>query len=166
MARREEGEGTMLQTMAKATRFGVEIRGAAGAEVLDVFGAPMTVLADGAADGMFVGLQVVPPGYFVPPHVHEEGDETFYILDGHLTLLGPAGERSAGPGDLVMLPAAMPHGFRNDGATPSRSLVLCRPGLRLAEMFRHFDRAGKAAPGGLRPDEIAAICAQYGVRMG
>jgi hypothetical protein len=33
-------------------------------------------------------------------------------------------------------------------------------------MFRHFDRAGRAAPGGLMPPEIGAICAQYGVNMG
>jgi hypothetical protein len=32
-------------------------------------------------------------------------------------------------------------------------------------MFRHFDRAGRTARGGLTPQEITAIAAQYGVRM-
>jgi hypothetical protein len=43
---------------------------------------------------------------------------------------------------------------------------MARPGLQALEMFRHFDRAGRAATGGLTPSDIAAICAQYGVSMG
>ena len=135
----------------------------AAREVLDVFGARMEVLGEA---GMFAAEHVVPPGYLVPPHAHEADDEMFWMLDGRLTLLGPEGERVARAGDCVHLPRGSVHGFRNDEAADVRFLVICTPGVQAAEMFRHFDRAGRAAPGGLTPPEIVAICAQYGVHMG
>ena len=135
-------------------------------EVLDVFGAAMVVKADPAALGLFLGENVVPPGFLVPPHIHAGEDEVFHILEGELTLLGAAGERRVGPGATAHLPAGSRHGFRNDTAAPVRFLVVVHPGLQAAEMFRHLDRAGRAAPDGLTPQEIAAICAQYGVSMG
>ncbi|MFT8242909.1 cupin domain-containing protein [Roseomonas sp. BN140053] len=139
---------------------------AGSGEVLDVFGGSMVVKADPTRHGLFLGEHVVPPGYAVPPHVHAGDDELFFVLDGELTLLGAAVERRVGPGDTVQLPGGSRHGFRNDTAAAVRFLVMARPGLQTAEMFRHFDRAGRAAPGGLTPPEIIAICAQYGVEMG
>ncbi len=134
-------------------------------EVLDVFGASMVVKADPAEFGFFLADHVVPPGYFVPPHIHADEDEVFFILDGELTLLDGTGERHIGPGGTVHFPEGSQHGFRNDTAEPVRFLVALRPGLQSLEMFRHFSRAGRAAPGGLTPSEIVAICAQYGVEM-
>lgn len=135
-------------------------------EVLDVFGATMVVRADPAELGLFLGEHVVPPGFFVPPHVHAEEDEVFHILDGDLTLLDAEGERRVGPGATVHLPAGSRHGYRNETTSPTRFLVMIRPGLQGLEMFRHFDRAGRALPSGLTPREIIGICAQYGVAMG
>lgn len=102
----------------------------------------------------------------VPPHIHADEDEVFFILEGELTLLDEAGERRIGRGATAQLPKGGLHGFRNDTAAPVRFMVALRPGLQGLEMFRHFDRAGRAAPGGLTPPEIMAICAQYGVTMG
>jgi hypothetical protein len=42
--------------------------------------------------------------------------------------------------------------------------VIAQPGVQLAEMFRHFDRAAKRAP--LEPADIMAIAAEYGVSFG
>ncbi len=90
----------------------------------------------------------------------------FHILDGDLTLLDAEGERRVGPGATVHLPAGSRHGYRNDTKSLTRFLVMIRPGLQGLEMFRHFDRAGRALPSGLMPGEIIGICAQYGVAMG
>ncbi|WP_171070002.1 cupin domain-containing protein [Methylobacterium terricola] len=139
---------------------------AGGGEALNVFGAAMVVKAEPARHGLFVGEHIIPPGYGVPPHVHAGDDEVFFVLDGELTILGASGERRAGPGTTVQLPGGTRHGFRNDMTGPVRFLVMARPGIQALEMFRHFDRAGRAAPGGLTPPEIVAICAQYGVSMG
>jgi quercetin dioxygenase-like cupin family protein len=138
---------------------------AGGGEVLDVFGAAMVVKADPMLHGLFLGEHVIPPGYFVPPHVHSGDDEVFFLLEGELTILGTLEERRAGPGVTVQLPGGSRHGFRNDTTSPVRFLVMARPGLQAVEMFRHFNRAGRATTAGLTPPEIMAICAQYGVIM-
>ena len=143
---------------------GIHVVAAEGGEALNVLGAAMVVKADPARDGMFLGDHVVPPGYFVPPHVHDNEDEFFFVLDGAVTLMTDAGERIAGKGETVVLPRGLRHGFRNDGAGPLHMLVMVTPGIQAAELFRHLDRAGRA--GGLTPAMVGGICAQYGVRMG
>ncbi len=130
-------------------------------EALAVLGAPMVIKSDGAASGVFVAEHIVEPGHGVPLHVHERDEEMFYILEGELTVEDGTGERRAGAGCFVSLPAGMPHAFRNAGAREVRFLVITCPGVAAAGMFRHFDRAG-APP----PQEIGAIAARYGVRMG
>ncbi|WP_207541029.1 cupin domain-containing protein [Sabulicella rubraurantiaca] len=135
-------------------------------EVLDVFGARLVVKAYPATAGFLLAEHVVPPGFLVPPHVHQGEDEVFFMLEGELTLLDGGGARRIGPGCTAQLPAGLLHGFRNDTGAPVRFLVALRPGLQGIEMFRHFDRAGRAAPRGLTSPEIVAICAQYGVTTG
>lgn len=139
---------------------------AAGAgERLDIFGAPMIVKSDGTRTGFYVAEHPIPPGYYVPPHTHDEDDEAFYILDGELTLITMQGESKAGPGSFILLPRGEVHGFRNDTAHTVTFLGICRPGVQAMEMFQHFDRAGQAKPDRLTPHEISAISEQYGVRM-
>ena len=135
-------------------------------EVLDVFGATIVVKAQPEVEGFFLGEHLTPPGFFVPPHVHGEDREVFFVLEGELTVFDGTSEQRLGPGTTVTLPTGSRHGFRNDTAEPVRFLVMASPGVQGLEMFRHFDRAGKATPGGLTPPEVVAICAQYGVRMG
>jgi hypothetical protein len=56
------------------------------------------------------------------------------------------------------------HGYRNDTAETAKLLVIAQPGVQLAEMFRHFDRAAKKVP--LEPSNMVAIAAEYGVSFG
>jgi len=137
-----------------------------GGEALNVFGGAMIQKSDGGDFPLFLAEHPIPPGYVVPPHVHERDDEAFYLLEGELTLLKPSGEVRVGPGTCVLLPRGSVHGFRNDTGSVVRFLVLCNPGIQAAEMFRQFDRAGHAASAGLSPAEIVGIAAQYGVHMG
>lgn len=134
------------------------------AEVLDVFGASMAVLSDTTNLPLMSAKHVVPPGYGVPPHVHEHDDEIFVMLEGELTVVGPQGETRIGPGARVELPRGIPHSFRNDTTAPAQVLVMALPGQQALEMFRHFDRAGKG-PSPLSPSDIPAIAGQYGVRF-
>ena len=61
--------------------------------------------------------QLMPAKAGPPPHVHDQGEEVFYILDGELALqLGDqviAGTR----GQLVRIPAGTPHAFAVRSAT-------------------------------------------------
>jgi uncharacterized cupin superfamily protein len=136
------------------------------AERLDIFGAAMIVLGAGGPVPLFVGEHRIPPGYGVPPHIHEREHECFFMLQGALTLMTPSGDRVIGPGDFVQLPAGGRHGFRNETGGEVRFLVIAQSGVQALEMFRHLDRAGRAAAGPLPPAEIEGICAAYGVSMG
>ena len=129
-------------------------------ERLEVFGAGLILKSDASLNSVFLAEHPIPPGYFVPPHIHESDTEIFFVLEGELTLLGDEGELSAGPGATVILPPGIPHGFRNDTDGMVRFLVLCAPAQKTAAMFRGFAAAGNAPP-----DHVAAIAAQHGVTM-
>ncbi len=70
----------------------------------------------------------VPPGFAPPPHIHQASDEAFLVLDGEFE--GFCGDQAwrAGPGSLVFLPRAIPHGFTVSDAGPGRIIVVASPG--------------------------------------
>lgn len=129
-------------------------------ERLSVLGAPMLVKSDATRAALFLADHTVPPGYGVPPHIHDDEDELFYILEGELTLLSAQGEARARAGDTVVLPRGAMHGFRNDGTAPLRMLVVAADGHKAMAMFRALDRL--AAP---TPESVGATCAAHGVRF-
>jgi mannose-6-phosphate isomerase-like protein (cupin superfamily) len=135
-------------------------------ETLDVLGAPMMVKSDGSAVPMFLADHPVPPGYFVPPHRHDSDDELLLVVDGELTLIGEAGETTCAAGLSASFARGALHGFRNDTSSTVRLIVAATPGVQAAEMFRHFDRAGREKGAPLAPPEIVAIAGQYGVSFG
>ncbi len=55
--------------------------------------------------------QLMPAKAGPPPHVHDQGEEVFYILDGEMALqLGDQGVIGTS-GQLVRIPAGTPHAF-------------------------------------------------------
>ena len=88
---------------------------------------------------------IVPAGFDVGAHVHAEGEELFYVLEGELDLLAfepqartagnwqawtsSAGTRVArgGPGSLMFVPPGCPHAFANPGPAPARMLFQFAP---------------------------------------
>ncbi len=135
-------------------------------EAIDVLGLPMVVKCDGSHLPLFLAEHELPPGAGTPAHTHDHDDEMFYMLAGELTLEGREGETRIGPGACAQFPRGSFHGFRNDGPEAARFLVICNPGRQALEMFRHFDRAGRASGAALAPEAVGAICDQYGVRFG
>ncbi|HWA62437.1 MAG TPA: cupin domain-containing protein [Caulobacteraceae bacterium] len=140
----------------------IEVIGPAAGEVVNVLGAPIVIKSDSSAGGMFFADHPIPPGYFVPPHVHETEDELFYVLAGELTLIAPEGELVAGPGTFVHLRAGVAHGFANRTDREARMLVITT-GESLEGVFRGLDAAGSR--GDLEPARIGAICAANGIQM-
>ena len=69
------------------------------------------------------------PGRELEAHVHDDEDDSFYILEGELTfVLGEEGEEVvAGPGSFVLVPPGVRHGFTNPGSEPVR-IRRWRPG--------------------------------------
>ncbi len=68
---------------------------------------------------------VAPAGDMAPLHVHRRDDETFYVLDGGLTVWVGGDVVEARPGTCVHLPRNIPHTYRTTAAT--RWLVISSP---------------------------------------
>ncbi len=78
--------------------------------------------------GLFFGEVLVSPGGGPPPHRHSHEDESFYLLEGTLTLL--LGEETiiASPGDFVQIPRGVVHAFKNTGTVNAKMLAVNTPG--------------------------------------
>ena len=76
-----------------------------------------------------------PPGTYVPPHVHPTQDEFIYVLENRFDLYLDGQHHVARKGELVRMPAGIPHGYYNISDTATRAIFWVAPGRRLRELF-------------------------------
>ena len=88
-----------------------------------------------ATDDSFAFEAVSPPGTFVPPHVHPTQDEFICVLQNEFDLYLDGQHFKARAGDLVRLPAGIPHGYYNLSDAPTRAMFWVAPARRLHELF-------------------------------
>jgi quercetin dioxygenase-like cupin family protein len=104
----------------------------------------MTFLATSEdTQGQFALIEVVGrKGNVPPPHIHHREDETFYLLEGELTV--SVGDRviKATPGTMVFLPRNVQHSFTID-SEQGRMLVLLAP-AGLEGFFKEFSMPAPA----------------------
>jgi mannose-6-phosphate isomerase-like protein (cupin superfamily) len=95
------------------------------------------------------------PGFNTGDHIHSRIEEIFYVLEGEFQIR--AGDRlvRAKPGDCVLVPPGVPHGFGNRGASPAKLLLLISPAGVHERYFEEL-AALLAKPG---PPDIEAIAA-------
>jgi len=90
----------------------------------------MTIKATAESTGGAFGLveSLVAPGFSPPLHVHHREDESFWVLEGELSMR--CGDRTlrASAGSFVFLPRDVPHTFVVEGDRPARMLTLLTPG--------------------------------------
>lgn len=105
----------------------------------------------------------MPAGSGPPPHIHDDEDELFYVLEGQLRVRCGNDEWVIGPGDCAYLPRGVMHQPRVEGSHPARVLViLSRPGI---EDFFEQVMAEVAASGGPPTLELMdRIGSGYGLR--
>jgi mannose-6-phosphate isomerase-like protein (cupin superfamily) len=133
------------------------------------FGRRTWFKATGEETGGDYGLleHLIAPGDASTWHVHHAEDETFYVVAGRLTV-GVGEERFAvGPGGYAFGPRGIPHGFRNDAATPARVLLMATPAG-----FERFVRAlavpvEPGVPDPVSPDmgQLMAVAAEYQIEI-
>lgn len=100
----------------------------------------------------------LPPGTFVPPHIHPAQDEFLYILEGRFDLWIDGKDFVATPGDLVRLPMGIPHGIFNKNETvTNKCLFWVSPERRLYDLFWALHNLGPDA----NPADVVAISAQH-----
>jgi quercetin dioxygenase-like cupin family protein len=92
-------------------------------------GNQLRFLATGEETGgaCFLAEGLVLPGGGPPPHIHSREDESFYLLEGTLTVQVGDKTLQASPGDFVYLPRGIAHSFRNTGKGNARMLVTVTP---------------------------------------
>ena len=64
------------------------------------------------------------PGGGPPPHIHDNEDEAFYVLEGEFEILLGDELVQAGPGDFAFVPRGTVHRFANIGDARGRSVLL------------------------------------------
>jgi quercetin dioxygenase-like cupin family protein len=101
---------------------------------------------------------LLPPGSFVPPHIHPTQDEFIYMIEGKLDLQLGEQKSSAGPGDLIRLPMNEPHGLFNNGTVPVRCLFWVAPARQLRALFDKLHNLTD-------PAEVVRISAQHEVNF-
>src|SRR3954453_14838986 len=69
----------------------------------------------------------LPPGTFVPPHIHPTQDEYLYILEGTLDFWLNGETSAAAPGDVVRLARGIPHGIYNNSSADAKALFWVTP---------------------------------------
>ena len=147
---------------------------ATGKGVSDVWfygGARISVKIDGShtAGRLYQAHLVEQRGSGPPLHVHHNADETFYVIDGELTIYVGDERIEAGPGDFVFGPQGVPHAYvaRSEQA---EFLATFAP----ASMDRFFEELGgipvvpgEPAPAASYPDpeEFARAVAAWGVEI-
>ncbi len=110
----------------------------------------------------------LPRGAEPPPHVHHREDESFFVLDGSLTVRVGGALFPAGRGSFVHCPRDVPHLLTVE-SDAVRMLTLCTPG----GVESMFVRLGRPAPtrtipvGEPEPDleRVATLAGHYGAEV-
>lgn len=135
------------------------------APVLNVAGIPLKVLLSSAETrGQFTLMELTcPPSQGVPLHTHTCEDETFHVIYGLIELTLDGHHHILGPGTTAFAPRAIPHAFRNIGASEARLLITTTPG----GIERFFQACHDQLPANqpLNVDRFIELAALHGVTM-
>ncbi|WP_100444490.1 cupin domain-containing protein [Glycomyces xiaoerkulensis] len=77
------------------------------------------------------------------PHFHKGITESFYILEGTVTLYNGTEWVEADEGDFLYVPQGGVHGFRNDSDEPASMLLLFTPGAPREGYFENLKHLGR-----------------------
>lgn len=103
--------------------------------------------------------QCIPPGFVSIWHIHQDEDESFFVIDGELTITIADRSLVVGPGQYAFAPRAVPHGFRVNGTETAR-LLLMTTGPQFADFIAEAsDPADEGTPGEPREPDIARLVA-------
>jgi Mannose-6-phosphate isomerase len=92
-----------------------------------------------------------PPGTGMPfLHLHRSFEEAFYVVEGEVQFQLGVEEIRARPGSAVLVPAGVPHCFRNAGTEDVELIVVASP----ARAVTAIEEVGQVAPGDI--DRLAA----------
>jgi quercetin dioxygenase-like cupin family protein len=118
---------------AGVTQQGSSVEG----KVWHILGQTYTPLS--LTESSFSWHALLPPGTFVPPHVHPTQDEFIYVLEGKFDLLLDGQAAKASAGDLIRLPRCIPHGLFNRTEANITCIFWVSPTRKLWDLFHAID---------------------------
>ncbi len=109
-----------------------------------------------------------PKGHRIPNHLHEKHTETFFCLNGCVSMTAGEEEISLRPGDFLHVPAGTPHTFQLAGNN-TRFIQFHAPGLN-EPFFRYMcDPCGEYTflqpPPAFRFDRVMQHLAELDVKF-
>ena len=139
--------------------------------------------ASDPADWMFLGVRIkeltepgdqpvvaemwLPSGASPPLHVHDDLDDSFYLIEGRMVVRCGDEVTLAQDGAWVPFPAGVPHTFRVLGGT-ARALLVHKDYtfMRFVHAIGHPTRSGDdpTTEGGPSPDELSRVMAEHRMR--
>lgn len=110
-------------------------------------GLPTWIKADrGMTGGQFSLIeQIIPAGFESPWHVHHSEDESFYVIEGQMSVIIEGGGTLLQAGDFAFGPRGIPHGFRIEGEGPAR-ILLMTTGSDFADFIAETSVPGDTPP--------------------
>jgi mannose-6-phosphate isomerase-like protein (cupin superfamily) len=115
-------------------------------ELVNVSGVRGHYLATGRSTRGEFGLYrwEMPPEAGGPkPHFHRTITESFYILDGTVSVYDGRAWVDAEAGDFLTVPEGGIHGFRNESSAPASMLILFTPGAPREPYFETLSAVGR-----------------------
>ncbi len=91
------------------------------------------------------------------PHIHQDREECFYIIEGTFTFVLGSEEITAPAGSVTFVPRGTRHAFRRSAG--ARALVFASPGGLLEGFFRELAEGIQA--GRSEPEMRAALAGKY-----
>lgn len=130
---------------------------------LNVLGDKMTVKLTGKdTAGQYVLIeQNNEPGVGIPPHIHENEDEIFRVIEGQLEVQVADTKTVLNPGDMGFCPRGIPHTWKVVGDKPAKVDLSFFP-AGLEDMFEELASLPAGPP---NMEKVAGICGKYGVNF-
>lgn len=79
-------------------------------------------------------------------HIHQDQDETVYILEGEYLYQIGEEQRRFKVGDTIFIPRNTPHAFVHLGEGTGRKLSMYQPANKIEEMFRQLGLLKEQTP--------------------
>lgn len=96
-----------------------------------------------------------------PRHVHASQDEWFYVVEGSYAVEVGGSLHRLGPGDSILAPRSIPHGWALLGPGAGRMVIVFTPA---GAMEAFFDEAS-AMDGMGSPERMSSLFAAHGMRI-
>ena len=101
------------------------------------------------------------PGVGIPPHVHENEDEVFQVLEGQVEMSIGGKTTILIAGDIIFCPKGISHSWKVIGDQKARAMLSIFP----AGIENMFEELAQLPAGPPDLEKVGKICGQYNLRF-